>query len=64
MARSSRHIKNLSRTPRAHLADLPDGTPVEIWWRDEARIGQPTWINHRDRWYNRFDAYAHSELTM
>ena len=25
---------------KAHLADLPEGTPVEIWWQDEARIGQ------------------------
>jgi hypothetical protein len=28
------------RTLRAHLADLPRDTPVEIWWQDEARIGQ------------------------
>ena len=24
----------------AHLADLPKGTPVEVWFQDEARIGQ------------------------
>jgi len=24
----------------AHLADVPKGTPVEIWFQDEARIGQ------------------------
>ena len=24
----------------AHLADLPKGKPVEIWFQDEARIGQ------------------------
>ena len=23
-----------------HLADLPDQKPIEIWWQDEARIGQ------------------------
>jgi len=23
-----------------HLPDLPEGTPVEIWFQDEARIGQ------------------------
>jgi hypothetical protein len=24
----------------AHLADLPAQTPIEIWFQDEARIGQ------------------------
>lgn len=24
----------------AHLADLPEATPLEIWFQDEARIGQ------------------------
>ena len=23
-----------------HIADLPTGTAIEIWWQDEARIGQ------------------------
>ena len=23
-----------------HLAELPEGTPIEIWFQDEARIGQ------------------------
>ena len=23
-----------------HLADVPDATPIEIWFADEARIGQ------------------------
>ena len=32
--------KNFPRTLSAHLADLPKGTPVEIWFQDEARIGQ------------------------
>jgi hypothetical protein len=40
MARSSRHLKKPLRTLKAHLADLPDGTPVVIWWQDEARNGQ------------------------
>ena len=29
-----------SATLRAHLADLPAGRPIEIWFQDEARIGQ------------------------
>jgi transposase len=24
----------------AHIADLPEGTPVEVWFQDEARLGQ------------------------
>jgi transposase len=28
----------------AHLADLPKGRPVEIWFQDEARIGQKNGI--------------------
>jgi transposase len=24
----------------AHLAELPPGTPVELWWQDEMRLGQ------------------------
>src|ERR1039457_1586123 len=32
--------KNFSRTLNAHLADLPPGAAVEIWFQDEARIGQ------------------------
>ena len=40
-ARSSRPIKKLrSDALKAHLADLPPRTPVEIWFQDEARIGQ------------------------
>ena len=32
--------KNFPRTLSAHLPDLPKGTPIEIWFQDEARIGQ------------------------
>src|ERR1700730_16387180 len=32
--------KNFPRTLRAHLADLPPRASVEIWFQDEARIGQ------------------------
>src|SRR5215211_6831576 len=32
--------KNFGATLRAHLADLPRGKPIEIWFQDEARIGQ------------------------
>ena len=28
----------------AHLPDLPAGTPVEIWFQDEARVGQKNGI--------------------
>jgi hypothetical protein len=32
--------KNFSRTLSAHLDGLPHETPLEIWFQDEARIGQ------------------------
>ena len=32
--------KNFPATLKAHLADMPRRTPVEIWFQDEARIGQ------------------------
>ena len=32
--------KNFSRTLSAHLDGLPATTPIEIWFQDEARIGQ------------------------
>lgn len=32
--------KNFANTLAAHVADLPKGTPVEVWFQDEARIGQ------------------------
>ena len=36
--------KNFARTLSAHLAELPKGKPVEIWFQDEARIGQKNGI--------------------
>jgi transposase len=33
-------FKNLPRALKAHLEGLPETTPVEIWFEDEARIGQ------------------------
>ena len=32
--------KNFPRALKAHLEGLPETTPVEIWFQDEARIGQ------------------------
>jgi hypothetical protein len=32
--------KNFPRALKAHLEGLPKTTPVEIWFEDEARIGQ------------------------
>ena len=32
--------KNFLRTLSVHLADLPKATAIEIWFQDEARIGQ------------------------
>src|SRR5271170_7840338 len=32
--------KNFPRALRAHLEGLPETTPIEIWFQDEARIGQ------------------------
>ena len=32
--------KNFANTLAAHIADLPQGTPIELWFQDEARIGQ------------------------
>src|SRR5215208_4477877 len=36
--------KNFPATLRAHLAHLPQGKPIEIWFQDEARIGQKNGI--------------------
>jgi transposase len=33
-------FKKISRALKAHLDGLPETTPVEIWFEDEARIGQ------------------------
>ena len=34
------HSINFDVTLKAHLAHLPQETPIEIWFQDEARIGQ------------------------
>ena len=31
---------NFTRTLAAHLSEVPSGKSIEIWWQDEARIGQ------------------------
>lgn len=36
----SRNSKNWPRTLKVHLCDLPPRTKVELWFQDEARIGQ------------------------
>ena len=36
----SRLSKNFPRALKAHIDGLPETTPVEIWFEDEARIGQ------------------------
>ena len=33
-------FKNFPRALKAHLEGLPEATPIEIWFEDEARIGQ------------------------
>jgi hypothetical protein len=40
MARPSRRLKNFAHTLAAHLAGVARRKPVEIWFQDEARIGQ------------------------
>ena len=40
MSARSRRSKNWPATLRAHLAHLPPHKPIEIWFQDEARIGQ------------------------
>ncbi len=33
-------LKNYPITLKAHLAELPEKKRIEVWWQDEARIGQ------------------------
>src|SRR5215212_2032994 len=40
MRRSSRRSKKLSPHPEGALGGVPAATPIEIWFQDEARIGQ------------------------
>jgi transposase len=39
--------KNLPATLEAIRAGLPNGTPIELWWQDEARVGQKNKIARR-----------------
>src|SRR3954466_16091015 len=39
--------KNLPATLEAIRAGLPKGTPLELWWQDEARVGQKNKIARR-----------------
>ena len=43
--------KTSHRGLNAHLDDLPEGTPIEIWFQDEARIGQKN--GHVRQWAKR-----------
>ena len=42
-----RILKNLPATLEAIRAGLPNGTPLELWWQDEARVGQKNKIARR-----------------
>lgn len=44
MARSSRHIKNLACTLAAHLQCVTRKREIEIWFQDEAWVGQKNGI--------------------
>ncbi len=33
-------FKNFPATLAAHIGHLPEGTPIEVWFQDEARLGQ------------------------
>src|SRR3982750_925699 len=40
-------LKSLPATWEAIRAGLPKGTPIELWWQDEARVGQKNKIARR-----------------
>src|SRR3954447_17746474 len=42
-----RLLKNLPATLETIRAGLPNGTPIELWWQDEARVGQKNKIARR-----------------
>src|SRR5215207_2042097 len=49
-----RLLKNFAATLNTHRAGLPKGKPIEIWFQDEARIGQknglvPQWARRGSR---------------
>jgi hypothetical protein len=39
--------KNFSLASSAHLESVPETTPIEIWFQDEAKIGQKNGIVHQ-----------------
>jgi hypothetical protein len=39
-ARGDAFKKNVPRTLAAHIGHLPKATPIEVWFQDEARLGQ------------------------
>ena len=43
-------FKSFPDAPAQIRARLPGGTPVELWWQDEARLGQKTGITRRWAW--------------
>lgn len=40
MAKRKRYIKNFAELARAALPNEAQGKPLEIWFQDEARVGQ------------------------
>src|SRR3954451_19992265 len=40
-------LKSLPATLETIRASLPNGTPIELWWQDEARVGQKNKIARR-----------------
>lgn len=43
----SRLLKNFPAQVAAIRAALPRCTPIELWWQDEARVGQKNGITRR-----------------
>jgi hypothetical protein len=44
MPKPWRRSKNFTRTLNTHLEHLPAETPIEVWFQDEARLGQKNGI--------------------
>src|SRR4051812_47479096 len=47
MPRTLRRWSFLNATLETIRAGLPKGTPIELWWQDEARVGQKNKIARR-----------------
>ena len=47
MPRTLRRWSSLPATLETIRAGLPKGTPIELWWQDEARVGQKNKIARR-----------------